>query len=507
MLSEIFAKSSRAEQDLKWAQIWYSKLLEFHARRGTAAVVSPPWEFTAEDVIVFLQWKRDAGTPAWKRAKIIHGLMVYRRFIAERPADDLLPLKEKMAEIVVLERSRDEGHESITEIEGVINPRESNAIQEFRRKMRRAGLKPKTERAYVGKVKAFMAARGLTCLADFDSISGADVEAHLTDLAVDGDVAPSTQNQAFHALCKFFELVLQRDVGRIEAIRANKGKQIPTVMSPREVSAILDQLVGVYRIIAGLLYGCGLRISEALSLRLKDIDFENRLIEVHQSKGDKSRLVPLPEELVEPLGRVVRSRTVLHEQDLEDGTASVWMPHALAKKYPSAHRELKWQFLFASHRLSRDPRSGRLHRHHLHERTFPEHLRRAVEAVGLLKHVTSHTFRHCFATHLLWSGTDIRTIQELLGHSDVSTTMIYTHVLNRQDISVVSPLDRLAKQEADSTRDAVNATPCIEAEERPDDRHRELKRSVLERAGDSHRNGLWRRLSGWLVRASMETGY
>jgi integron integrase len=304
-------------------------------------------------------------------------------------------------------------------------------------------LKPKTERAYVGKVKAFMLARGLTCLADFETIKGGDVEDHLTDLAVDGDVAASTQNQAFHALLKFFELVLKRDMGRIEAIRANKRKPIPTVLSPPQVSIILDQLVGIYRLIAGLLYGCGLRVSEAISLRVKDIDFDNRIIEIHQSKGDKSRLVPLPEQLVEPLRRAVRSRAVLHEQDLDDGTASVWLPHALAAKYPSAHRQLKWQYLFASHRISRDPRTNRLHRHHLHEGTFPEHLRRAVQATGILRHVTSHTFRHCFATHLLWSGTDIRSIQQLLGHSDVSTTMIYTHVPNRQDIAIVSPLDRL----------------------------------------------------------------
>jgi integron integrase len=327
--------------------------------------------------------------------------MVFRRFVADWTIDEFAPMRQKMAEIVMLERARNEGHETIQEVEGVINPNEPDAIQAFRRGLRRAGLKPKTERAYVGKVNAFMHDRGLKCLADFETINGDDVEGHLTDLAVDGDVSASTQNQAFYALLKFFELVLKRDMGRIEAIRASKGKQIPTVLSPPEVSSVLDQLVGIYRLIAGLLYGCGLRISEALRLRVKDIDFENRMIEIHQSKGDKSRLVPLPEKLVEPLRRAVRSRTVLHEQDLDDGTASVWLPHALAAKYPSAHRQLKWQYLFASHRISRDPRTNRLHRHHLHEGTFPEHLRRAVEAAGILRHVTSHTFRHCFATHLL----------------------------------------------------------------------------------------------------------
>ena len=160
----------------------------------------------------------------------------------------------------------------------------------------------------------------------------------------------------------------------------------------------------------------------------------------------------MPEELVDVLGRYMRSRKTLHDHDEADGTASVWLPHALAKKYPSAHREFRWQYLFASHRLSRDPRTGRFHRHHLHEDTFPLQLRNAVERAGLTKHITSHTFRHCFATHLLWVGTDIRKIQELLGHSDVKTTMIYTHVDNRMGPVVISPLDRLAKDQEDKEK-------------------------------------------------------
>ncbi|WP_244952285.1 integron integrase [Roseimaritima ulvae] len=362
----------------------------------------------------------------------------------ERSTDDLQPLRTKMLDIIQIERARDGGYDTIEEAVGKINPNEPDVIQAFRRALRKDGLKLPTERAYVGKLKTFMYDRGLTCLADFDRISATDVEAHLTDLAVDGNVAATTQNGAFYALLKFFELVLKREMGRIEAIRANKGKQIPTVLSPPEVEAVLDGLTGVHLVIAQLLYGCGMRISEALRLRLKDIDFANRLIEIHQSKGGKSRIVPMPEELVEPLHRWVNSRSALHEHDLAAGRASVWLPHALSKKYPSAHRELRWQYLFASSRLARDPRTGNLHRHHLHSETFPRHLRRAVEATGILKHVTSHTFRHCFATHLLHNGTDIRKIQKLLGHSDVKTTEIYTHVPDPKRLEVVSPLDRLA---------------------------------------------------------------
>lgn len=431
-----FLKPSTAEQDLKWAKIWFGKFCEFHRRSRLS-----DWDFSPDDVIAFLRWKLSANVPAWKRMKILHGLLIYRRFVQDRSIDAFAPIREKMQEIIMIERARNDGHDSIEEAVGKIDPNESDAIQAFRRGMRKAGLRRKTERSYVGKVKAFMRDRGLTCLVDFERITGGDVEAHLTDLAVDGNVAPSTQNASFHALLKFFTLVLKRDMGRIEAIRATKAKQIPTVMSTDEVQKVFDGLTGLHLVIAKLLYGCGMRISEALRLRVKDIDFDNRLIEIHQSKGRKSRLVPLPEDLVDPLRRFVASRAALHENDLADGTASVWLPHALDRKYPSAHRELRWQYLFASQRLSRDGRTGRWHRHHLHSDTFPKHLRKAVENARLHKHVTSHTFRHCFATHLLTSGTDIRTIQELLGHSDVKTTQIYTHVMIEK--KVVSPLDRM----------------------------------------------------------------
>jgi integron integrase len=324
-----------------------------------------------------------------------------------------------------------------------LNPREPDIVQAYRRKLRLEGKAYNTEKAYVGKVRAFMTDRGLKCAADFEGVGARDVEAHLTDLAVDGDVAPSTQNQAFHALRFLIEHVLKRELGKINATRSTKAPRIPTVMSQTEVISVLSLLTGVFLLIAQLLYGTGMRISECLRLRVKDLDFDQMQIEIHQSKGDKSRLVPLPKRTVEPLRRLVESRKLMHEEDVARGEASVWLPHALSRKFPNAHREFKWQFLFASARFSRDPRTGKRHRHHLHSDTFPDHLKRAVQKSGMNKHVTSHTFRHSFATELLRDKTDIRTIQELLGHSDIKTTMIYTHVLNRDDIQVTSPLDRL----------------------------------------------------------------
>ena len=237
--------------------------------------------------------------------------------------------------------------------------------------------------------------------------------------------------------------MLKRSFGVIDATRSTKGARIPTVMSKPEVTRVLSFLNGIYLLIGQLLYGSGMRISECLRLRVKDIDFDQMLIEIHNAKGDKSRFVPLPQQLVEPLRRLVDRRFDLHERDLANGEASVWLPHALDRKSPNAHKELKWQSLFASAKFSRDPKTGKRHRHHLHAGTFPVHLKKAVQQSRLSKYATSHTFRHSFATHLLQDGTDIRTIQELLGHSDVSTTMIYTHVLARPDVRVVSPLDRL----------------------------------------------------------------
>ena len=437
-MADTFSKPSNRQQKLKWARIWFSKLMGFHNIEPAKA---ERWDFSAEQMISFLRHKRDANTPAWKRLKILEAVMNFRVVVQRRDIDFLVPIRNKMKEIILIERARENTESNVEQPVGYINPKECDAIQQFRIRLRRFGLKKRTESSYVGKVKAFMAARGLSCLADFERITSADVEAHLTDLAVDGDVAPSTQNAAFHGLLKFFELVLEREMGKIEAIRAKKQKYIPTVMSPEEISSVLAGLAGQHLAIAKLLYGCGMRISEAIRLRVKDLDFANGLIEIHQSKGYHSRTVPMPQELVEPLRRFLRLRKVQHEHDLAEGMASVWLPHALSVKWPNAHRELRWQYLFASARRSRDPRSRRWHRHHIHFDTFARHLRKAVEGAGILKHITSHTFRHCFATHLLRSGTDIRTIQQLLGHQDVATTMIYTHVVGCAE--VVSPLDRL----------------------------------------------------------------
>ena len=246
MQNERFHKPSRAEQDMKWAHVWLRQMANFHGRTQGGQSALKNWDFTKDEVIQFLQSKRDAGMPAWKRGKVLHGLLVYRRMVQEKPIDEFSWIGDKLREIAQTDRANQDGYDTIEEAIGVIDPREIDAFQELRRAMRRQGLAKDTEKAYVGKLRTFMSDRGLTCLADFDGIDGRDVEAHLTDLAVDGNVSPSAQGVAFNALNKFFTVVIKRDMGEVNAIRASKGKMVPTVMSSREVRDVLAHLEGVH---------------------------------------------------------------------------------------------------------------------------------------------------------------------------------------------------------------------------------------------------------------------
>jgi len=338
-------------------------------------------------------------------------------------------------------KSMSQRQEALIDVVGKINPREPEVVQQMRRKLRVMGRERNTEKAYIKWVKRFLTSRGVSTIEHFTSVKQSDVETFLTDLVVDGNVAASTQDQAFYALLFLFEHVLDRDIGNIEAMRSAKPELRPTVMSDGEVRRVLGQLRGRYLLIAQLLYGCGVRISEALRLRVKDIDFDQRQIHIYCSKGKKSRLVPLPKTVVGSLIALIDDRRRLHEFDVRNGMASVWLPFALDRKFVNAHREFKWQFLFASQRHSKDPKTGRRHRHHIQRDSFSKALKQAVEQADILKYVTAHTFRHSFATSLLRSGADIRVVQELLGHADVTTTMIYTHVLMDEKLPVMSPLD------------------------------------------------------------------
>ncbi len=276
-----------------------------------------------------------------------------------------------------------------------------------------------------------------------------DVERFLSHLASDRRVSASTQNQALGALLFLYQKLLAKDIGPLDAVRARRSRYIPTVLSRDEVRrlfAAIDDLPTdePYGLVLRLQYGAGLRLIECLRLRVKDLDFELGRIVVRRAKGGKDRVVMMPRTLEGPLHALLRPRAALHERDLARGLGWVDLPDALAAKLPGADHELRWQFFFASSRISADPRTGNRGRHHIHEGCVQRALTACVRSLGWTKRVTSHALRHSFATHLLDSGEDIRTVQDLLGHADVRTTMIYTHVSAHGAASARSPLDALA---------------------------------------------------------------
>ena len=294
----------------------------------------------------------------------------------------------------------------------------------------------RTEKAYVNWIRRFILfnrprhPRGL---------AEADVNRFLTHLAVKEHVASSTQNQALSAILFLYQRVLQQPLDRIEGVvRARRPKRLPVVMTVDEVSRVMTHLSGDKWLIVTLLYGGGLRLMEALRLRVKDLDFERGEITVREGKGDKDRVTMLPEVVRQPLQDHLQRVFAIHQQDLADGYGRVELPHALARKYPNANRQWGWQFVFPQQGRWRNQQTGDQGRHHFDESLVQKAVRTAVGKAGLSKHVTCHTFRHSFATHLLAGGYDIRTVQELLGHKDVRTTMIYTHVLNRGGAAFVA---------------------------------------------------------------------
>jgi integron integrase len=299
----------------------------------------------------------------------------------------------------------------------------------------------RTERAYHDWAERFIRFHKIR---HPDTMAEREVNAFLTHLAVDRDVAASTQKQAMAALVFLYEHVLGKPLNRLDVVRANRPARLPTVMTRDEVARVLGGLKGLPGLVCRLQYGAGLRVLEALRLRVKDIDFEASRLVVRDGKGFQDRVTMLPAVLVPALREHLSARRRVHDADLGRGLGRTPLPDALSRKFPNADKEWAWQWVFAAASHYTSERTGVRHRHHLHETVVSRALSDAVRAAGLAKRVTTHTFRHSFATHLMESGADIRTVQELLGHKDVRTTMVYTHVLNRGPAGAVSPLDRLA---------------------------------------------------------------
>ena len=310
-----------------------------------------------------------------------------------------------------------------------------------RQKIRLKHYSIRTERAYVDWIKRFILFHHKRHPA---SMATPEVRAFLSHLAVQQKVAASTQRQALSAIVFLYREILDREVGFLaEVERAKQPERLPVVFSRAEVRAVLAHVDGQHWLMASLLYGAGLRLMECVRLRVKDVDYDYRQILVRDGKGHKDRVTMLPQSLTEPLKRHLERVNILHQQDLTEGFGEVYLPFALERKYASASHEWGWQYAFPARKRSIDPRSGKERRHHIDEKTLQDAVKRAVRAAKIAKPRSCHTFRHSFATHLLESGYDIRTVQELLGHKDVRTTMIYTHVLNQGGKGVRSPLDSM----------------------------------------------------------------
>jgi integron integrase len=317
----------------------------------------------------------------------------------------------------------------------------------------------RTEDAYIHWIRRYILFHGKRHPID---MAEAEVGGFLTSLAVEADVAASTQNQALNALNFLYRHVLEKPLGDLGNIaRAKRPQRLPVVLSVDEVGMLLRALPGVYWLIGCLQYGSGLRLLESVRLRIKDLDFRHRAIVVRDGKGAKDRVVTLPDELIVPLQRHLVGRQTTFERDCDEGFGGVFLPHALERKYPNAPIEWAWQYVFAANHLSVDPRSGATRRHHVDESSVQKAVRAAVLKSRIAKPASCHTLRHSFATHLLERGADIRTVQEQLGHADVRTTQIYTHVLERGGMAVKSPLGAALRPMPSRTPGSFDADPHL----------------------------------------------
>jgi integron integrase len=331
----------------------------------------------------------------------------------------------------------------VEEVLGSDVAKPARLLDQVRDAIRRRGYSYRTEEAYVQWIRRFIYFSGKRHPA---KLGESEVTAFLNHLASERDVAAATQNQALSALLFLYKQVLGQSLPWLNGLeRPKRPARVPTVLTRSEVGRLLAAMRGTKWLMASLLYGAGLRLTECLKLRVKDVDFEYRQIVVRDGKGAKDRVTMLPESVIEPLRTQLAVAKAYHDGDIAAGYGDVELPDALARKYPRASYEWAWKFVFPSHKVSVDPRTGVIRRHHVNENYLTRGVMDARRAAAINKHVSCHTLRHSFATHLLEAGYDIRTVQELLGHADVSTTMIYTHVLNKGGRGVASPLDGLRK--------------------------------------------------------------
>jgi integron integrase len=444
--------------DLKPATIrWHVKRAEEYIKAHPERRLA---EHTVTEITAYLQEKgRNCQLKDWQFAQVVRALQILFVELVKAPWAATFPWQDWIDNARALAPThatvaRDYDHAPNPSDISVSNPLPINGLgkrfkQQFPSHAERViaeirvrQYSIRTEQSYLGWLERFVQFHGMRDPAELD---GAAMKAFLEHLVVNRRVSASTQNQALNALIFFYKHVLKNEVVELgEFAQSKKPRRLPVVLTREEVQRLFAALDSpMARLMAGLLYGCGLRLMECVRLRILDLDFGYQRIVIRNAKGGKDRIVPLPNRLNELLHAQIKSVEQQHRQDLACGLGAVYLPDALSRKYPKAEKELMWQYLFPSSRVSADPRSGTMRRHHVHENNLQKHIKHAATAAALNKRINCHALRHTFATHLLESGYDIRTVQELLGHADVSTTMIYTHVLNKPGITVTSPFDVL----------------------------------------------------------------
>ncbi len=436
-------KSRLHPNDIKWMPSWVA---QFATGRP---ILDGLIQFEKDDVLKFLQKLRDSHVPCWQRLQAARSLEWYQTMVLRVSKVDFSEFTLKLQEMAEKERrAQVSSSEPLSEEDGfagegkpgVLNPNEARPVQALRARMRVLHNPISTENSYAGWIARFV--RHLDD-ENLEKYSEDAIGEFLTELALVREVDAGTQNQALSAILFYYQKVLGREMQFIHRLRAKESTYLPLVMSVEEIKLLLPEFLGRNEVMARLMYGSGMRHRETRTLRIKDLHFDTGHIVVRNGKGQKDRVTVLPTSVAESLRAVVEEAKKIHKHDLLQGYGSVYLPFALSRKYPNAATETAWQYVFPSRQRSRDPRSGAIRRHHIHEGTFAEAMRKAVAMSGIEKPATPHTLRHSFATHMLDDGADIRTVQELLGHKDLNTTRIYTHVMNRPGLVVRSPLDRL----------------------------------------------------------------
>ncbi len=431
-----------SQTDREWFPRWLSRYSNDHrVATDDPSMVS----VTPELALDFSKELLSKGIPAWQRLQAVRALAAYQHLVLKQSVEEYAVMVRKLRQLASVEDPDGPvlDTEGISDLAGEIDPNEPRWVQETRRVLRTMHYKYATEKAYIQWIVRFI---GFVGAEQLEKFGDKEITLFLTGLAVEGNVAGSTQNQAKSALLFLYETVIGKELAFLDAVSAKLPETLPVVLSRDEIAALLPKFHGEHKLMFQIIYGAGLRHKECRRLRIKDVCFDEGTILVRDGKGAKDRVTVLPESTVIGLRQQIERSTDLHHLDIEEGFPEVYLPFALKRKNPRAASELGWKWIFPSRQRRRDKRSGSVWRHHVSEGFFASPFKKALHRTGIVKNAVPHSLRHSFATHLLESGADIRTVQELLGHKDVKTTMIYLHVMNKPGLAVKSPIDSLPNE-------------------------------------------------------------